>query len=118
MEVALLIRPESPGLAEHLSAVDRGDLILRDRVLARLRGPRARELVARRLSQVVIEAFLIPGGHRLPHLQDALDEPIAAATEVALETLIDELADLVDLLPGVDPGAWEQARLRAELGLE
>jgi hypothetical protein len=75
-------------------------------------------LVARRLSQVVIEAFLIPGGHRLPHLQDALDEPIAAATEVALETLIDELADLVDLLPGVDPGAWEQARLRAELGLE
>ena len=118
MEIATMVRPEAPGQAVHSRAPDRGDLILRERVLIRLRSARARELVARRLSQVVAEAFLVPGGQPLPHLQDALDEPIAAATEVALETLIDELADLVDLLPTADLGAWEQARVRAELGLE
>jgi hypothetical protein len=118
MEAATLVRAERSGLAARLSNEDKAGAMLQDRVIARLRGARAREQVARGLTQVVAEAFLIPGVRSLPHLQDALDEPISAATEVALETLIDELADLVDLLPAWEPGAWERARLEAELGVE
>lgn len=118
MEYATAVRPERPSSADCLPAGHEARRVLHDRVTARLRGPRAHEQVARSLADVVAEAFLIRGRIALPHLQDALDEPIAAATEVALETLVDELADLVDLLPMVEPDAWERARLEADLGLE
>lgn len=118
MEHATVVRPERPGSAGCLSGGQGAGLVLHDRVRARLRGPRAHEQVARSVADIVAEAFLIRGSNSLPHLQDALDEPIAAATEVALETLVDELGDLVDLLPTLEPDAWERARLEADLGLE
>ncbi len=96
----------------------RPELVLQDRVAARLRCPRSREQVARSLAQVVEDAFVGIAGHSLPHLQDALDEPIAAATEVAVETLVDELADLLDLLPEAELPSWDYGRLEAELGYE
>lgn len=93
-------------------------LPLRERVSFRLRAPSARELVARSLSQVVEDAFLVDACSPLPHLRDALDEPIAAATEAAVATLIDELADLLDLLPETAADAWDRARQTADLGVE
>ena len=91
---------------------------LRDLVSHRLRAPGSRELVARSLTQLVEDAFLVDACPPIPHLRDALDEPIAAATETAVETLIDELADLLDLLPDGGVDAWDRAALQAELAYE
>lgn len=91
---------------------------LRDLVMIRLRAPRSRELVARSLVQLVEDAFLFDAPARIPHLRDALDEPVAAATETALDTLIDELADLLDLIPDTAADAWHRAQLEADLGYE
>ena len=91
---------------------------LRERVSFRLRAPHSRELVARSLTQLVEDAFLVDACSSIPHLRDALDEPIAAATETAVDTLIDELADLLDLLPETAVDAWDRARRAADLGYE
>ncbi len=91
---------------------------LRERVTVRLRAPGSRELVARSLTQLVEDAFLVDACSAIPHLRDALDEPIAAATETAIDTLIDELADLLDLLPETAENAWNRAQLEADLGYE
>jgi hypothetical protein len=92
--------------------------LLRERVSGRLRGAQAREQIARTLSLIVEDAFMVPSGRLVAHLQDALDQPVAAATEAAIDTLVDELADLLDLLPEVESPAWERSRIEAELGLE
>lgn len=91
---------------------------VRDQVSFRLRGVKSRELVARSLTQLVEDTFLVDACAAIPHLRDALDGPIAAATEIAVDTLVDELADLLDLLPEIAPGAWERACLAADLGYE
>lgn len=91
---------------------------LRGQVTARLSGPEAREQVARSLTDLVEEAFLVGACSTTRHLRDALDEPIAAATEAAMTTLVDELADLLDLVPETDADAWQRARLEADLGYE
>lgn len=91
---------------------------LRERVTFRLRAPQSREIVARSLTQLVEDAFLVDACSPVPHLRDALDGPIAAATETAVDTLIDELADILDLLPETAVDAWDRARRVAELGYE
>lgn len=91
---------------------------LRGQVTARLYDGDARELVARSLTQLVEDAFLIGACAPIRHMRDALDEPIAAATEAALGTLVDELADLLDLIPETAAGAWQRARIEADLGYE
>lgn len=96
----------------------RRPVVLRERITFRLRAAQSREQVARSLTQLVEDAFLVDTCKLIPHLRDALDEPIAAATETAVETLIDELADLLDLLPETSAGAWDRARLEADLGYE
>ena len=99
-------------------AMGRPPVTLRDLVSNRLRAPGSRELVARSLTQLVEDAFLVDARQPIPHLRDALDEPIAVATETAVETLIDELADLLDLLPDNTTSTWDRAGLQAELGYE
>jgi hypothetical protein len=69
-----------------------GPVSLRGQVNARLCGAEARESVARSLTRVVEDAFLPGSCSSTHHLRDALDEPIAAATETAITTLVDELA--------------------------
>ena len=96
----------------------RRPVVLRERITLRLRAPQSRELVAQSLTQLVEAAFLVDACASIPHLRDALDEPIAAATETAVDTLIDELADLLDLLPETAADGWDRARLEADLGYE
>ena len=91
---------------------------LRGQVTARLCGAEAREQVARSLTQVVEDAFLVAACSPTRHLRDALDEPIAAATEAAVATLVDEMADLLDLVPETAADAWQRARLEADFGYE
>lgn len=100
------------------SSLGRRPVPLRERVTLRLRAPHSRQLVALSLTQLVEDAFLVDACSSIPHLRDALDEPIAAATETAVDTLIDELADLLDLLPETAVEAWDRARRAAELGFE
>lgn len=88
---------------------------VRAQVIARLCGAEAREQVARSLTQLVEDAFLVAACSPTRHLRDALDEPIAAATEAAVATLIDELDDLLDLMPETAADAWQRARLEADL---
>lgn len=88
---------------------------VRAQVAARLCGAEAHEQVARSLTQLVEDAFLVAACSPTRHLRDALDEPIAAATEAAVATLIDELDDLLDLMPETDADAWQRARLEADL---
>lgn len=91
---------------------------MREQVTLRLRSTRSRALLARSLGQIVEDAFLIDRCATIPHLRDALDQPISAVTETAIDTLVDELADLLDLLPETSAQAWERARLEADLGFE
>lgn len=91
---------------------------LRGQVTARLSGADAREQVARSLTRLVEDAFLVGAGAPTRHLRDALDEPIAAATEAAVATLIDELADLLDLVPETAADAWQRAQLEADLAYD
>ncbi|MGH2407421.1 MAG: hypothetical protein ACRDF7_04985 [Candidatus Limnocylindrales bacterium] len=93
-------------------------LPMRELVSHRLRSPGSRERVARSLTQLVEDAFLVDARSPIPHLRDALDEPIAAATETAVDTLIDELADLLDLLPDEDAAAWDRTGQEAQLDYE
>jgi hypothetical protein len=91
---------------------------VRGQVIARLCGAEAHELVARSLTQLVEDAFLVAACSPTRHLRDALDQPIAAATEAAVATLIDELDDLLDLMPETASDAWQRARLEADLAFE
>ncbi|MEP6637879.1 MAG: hypothetical protein ABJC39_00890 [Chloroflexota bacterium] len=107
---------EDGGIGE--PSLGRRSLPLRAQVAFRLRTPGSRGLIARSLTQLVEEAFLVDACSPIPHLRDAWDEPIAAATETAIETLVDELADVLDLLPATGGNAWDRARLEADLGYE
>jgi hypothetical protein len=75
-------------------------------------------MIARSLTQVVEDAFVVDACALIPHLRDSLDEPIAAATEAAVDRLVDELADLLDLLPETAVDTWDRARVAADLGYE
>jgi len=103
-------RPES---SSRTSATSLGECVDR-----RLRAPGSREAIALALTQVVEDAFLFDVCSGLPNLRGSLDEPISIASEVALETLIDELQDLLDRLPDAASEAWDRARIAADLGTE
>ena len=113
-----LERPLNTDRSAGEPSLGRPPLPLRELVSHRLRAAGSRELVARSLTQLVEDAFVVDACSPIPHLRDALDEPIAAATETAVDTLIDELADLLDLLPETAADAWHRARLAADLGYE
>jgi hypothetical protein len=93
---------------------------LERQVSRRLRGDASRKRVSAALAEVAAEAihparFLGRGGSRMSGL---LEDPVASATEVAVETLIDELEDLVDTLPASTLESLAAEQLAADLGLE
>ena len=47
-----------------------------------------------------------------------LEDPVASATRVAVETLIDELEDFVDSLPSAMLASLAAEQLAADLGIE
>ena len=118
MAIELLARP----MASTYSPEPRGNAALRLRVEVGIRGPGGREQVARALSDLVRDALCISGadvtGGPIAHLVDALEFPVAAATETAIDTLMTELEDILALVPDADLEVWERVRLRAELGSE
>jgi hypothetical protein len=118
MQTMTLERPLEADTSVVKRRSNRRPVSLRGQVTARLYGAEARELVARSLTQLVEDAFLVGACLPTRHLRDAFDEPIAAATEAAVGTLVDELADLLDLMPESAADAWQRARIEADLGYE
>ena len=118
MQTMTLERPPEahPGVVERRSTPRRASL--RGQVTGRLCGAEAHELLARSLTELVEDAFLVGACSPTRHLRDAIDQPIAAATQAALTTLVDELEDLLDLVPESAADAWMRARLEADLGYE
>jgi len=113
-----LERPLNSDIGTGEPTLERRPVPLRGLVSHRLRAAGSLELVARSLTQLVEDAFVVEACSSIPHLRDALDQPIAAATATAVDTLIDELADLLDLLPETAANVWNRARLEADLGYE
>jgi len=52
----------------------RRPVVLRERITFRFRAAQSREQVARSLTQLVEDAFLVDTCKLIPHLRDALDE--------------------------------------------
>jgi hypothetical protein len=77
-----------------------------------------------RVSAVLAEvaaAAIHPAGARLATgevMSGLLEDPVASATRVAVETLIDELEDLVDALPRSTLERLAAEQVAAELGIE
>ena len=93
--------------------------ILERRIVRRLRDDASRRHLADALNEIALSAvFPRAGVERRARPNDLLEESIASVTAVAIETLIDELEDLVEEL---DPSALhelvEHQRL-ADLGIE
>jgi hypothetical protein len=93
---------------------------LERQVTKRLRGDESRRRVSAALADVAAAAIHPgsrwgPGGPRMTGL---LEDPVASATRVAVETLIDELEDFVDSLPSSVLASLAAEQLAADLGLE
>jgi hypothetical protein len=86
----------------------------------RLRDDESRRRVSTALSEVAAAAIHPasrwgPGG---PRMTGMLEDPVASATRVAVETLIDELEDFVDSLPASILAGLAAEQLAADLGVE
>jgi hypothetical protein len=93
---------------------------LERQVTRRLRADESRRLVSAALAEVAAAAIHPaclrgPGG---PRMSGLLEDPVASATRVAVETLVDELEDLVDTLPASMLASLAAEQLAADLGLE
>ena len=95
-------------------------VVLERQVSRRLRDEDSRRLVAAALAEVAAAA-IHPGrslGRDGPRMSGLLEDPVASATRVAVETLIDELEDLVDALPASALESLAAEQLAADLGIE
>jgi hypothetical protein len=93
---------------------------LERRVTRRLRDDDSRRRVSAALAEVAAAA-IHPGGARVARgavMSGLLEDPVASATRVAVETLIDELEDLVDALPPATLERLAAEQLAADLGIE
>ena len=95
-------------------------LALERQVTRRLRTDESRRLVSAALAEVAAAAIHpaargVPGG---PRISGPLEDPVASATRVAVETLIDELEDFVDSLPSSMLASLAAEQLAADLGIE
>jgi hypothetical protein len=93
--------------------------IMERRIVRRLRDDASRRLVAEALNEIaVLAVFPCAAVERRARPNELLQESIASVTAVAIETLIDELEDLVEELePSALQELAEQQRL-ADLGME
>lgn len=95
-------------------------LALERTVTRRLRNDDSQRRVAAVLAEVASAA--IHPAHRdgwgSESLGGMLEDPVASATRVAVETLIDEIEDLVDSLPRSTLDRLMTEQLIADLGLE
>jgi hypothetical protein len=93
---------------------------LERRVARRLRDDDCQRRVSAVLADVAASA-IYPHVDQLsgrPHVNGLLEDPVASATRVAVETLIDELDDLVDALTPEALGRLAAEQLEADLGIE
>jgi hypothetical protein len=93
---------------------------LERQVSRRLRGDESRRRVSAALAEVAAAA-IHPGSRRGPggpRMSGLLEDPVASATRVAVETLIDELEDFVDSLPSSVLEGLAAEQLQADLGIE
>jgi hypothetical protein len=93
---------------------------LERQVSRRLRGDESRRLVWAALAEVAAAA-IHPASRRDPsgpRMSGLLEDPVASATDVAVETLIDELEDFVDSLPSSVLESLAAEQLEADLGIE
>jgi hypothetical protein len=93
---------------------------LERRVTRRLRDDDSRRRVSAALAEVAAAA-IHPAGARLaggPVMSGLLEDPVASATQVAVDTLIDELEDLVDALPPATLERLAAEQVAADLGIE
>jgi len=95
-------------------------LALERQVTRRLRADESRRLVSAALAEVAVAAIhpASRGGPGGPRMSGMLEDPVASATRVAVETLIDELEDFVDSLPSAMLASLAAEQLAADLGLE
>jgi hypothetical protein len=93
---------------------------LERRVARRLRAGDSYRRVSAVLAEVAAAAIhpRLDGISRGPVMGGLLEDPVASATEVAVETLIDELEDLVDALPASALDSLAAEQLAADLGIE
>jgi hypothetical protein len=93
--------------------------MLERRIVRRLRDDESRRRLAEALNEIALSAvFPWAAVERRARPNELLEESIASVTAVAIETLIDELEDLVEEL---EPSALEELAAEqrlADLGIE
>lgn len=93
---------------------------LERKVTRRLRDHESHRRVSAALAEVAVAAVYPARSHGAGEraMRGLFEDPVASATRVAVETLIDELEDLIDSLPpdAIDHLATNQ--VVADLGLE
>ena len=93
---------------------------LERKVARRLRDEESHRRVSAVLAEVAAAAIhpKLDGTSRGPVTTGLLEDPVASATRVAVETLIDELDDLVDALSRETLVRLAAEQLEADLGIE
>ena len=101
-------------------AIDVNDYaILERRIVRRLHDDASRRLLAEVLNEIALSAvFPRAAVERRARPNELLEESIASVTAVAIETLIDELEDLVEELEPSALRELAQEQLQADLGIE
>src|SRR5829696_2339751 len=88
---------------------------LERRLTRRLRDDRTHRLVSVALAEVAASAIYPtdPAAASGPRVHALIEDSVASATRIALDTLIDEIEDLVDDLPAPMVDELVRAQLRA-----
>jgi hypothetical protein len=103
-------------------AIDVADpyVALERKVARRLRGDESHRRVSAVLAEIAASAIhpRPDGISHGPVMTGLLEDPVASATHVAVETLIDELDDLVEALSRDSLRKLAAEQLEADLGIE
>lgn len=93
---------------------------LERRIARRLHDDDAYRLISTALADIAIRAIYPPSldGRAGPAAMGLLEDPVAGATRAAIETLIDELSDVVDGLPASVVARLIAEQRLADLGVE